>query len=276
MAKSTSASVKAAKSNVFYDIPLSLIIVADQIRSGIDKESESFKAILESIREKGVLEPVIVTSKDNKYLLISGERRLLACRQLGLPTIPAWVIDGIEARDELLAIQLIKNLQREDLDPIVEANALFAFMKERHSGTDLDGMMNILLLYNRDQNRVENDFVPTVGTITKISGKSINSLHRCFSLLKLPDVIKTAAKEGKIGVSQGYIFAANLDNPGLMETFQSVLETPITNVALENKLASYKKKKRDTSSAKAKPFTGFYQSIKNVRATVEKEKDNLQ
>ena len=94
--------------------------------------------------------------------------------------------------------------------------------------------------------------------------------------MKLPDVIKSTVKEGKIGVSQGYIFAANLDNPGLMETFQSVLEAPMTNVALENKLTSYTKKKRDTNSVKAKPFAGFYQSIKNVKATVEKEKDNVQ
>ena len=130
-------------------------------------------------------------------------------------------------------------------------------------------MMNILLLYNRNQNRVENDFVTTVVTTAKISCKSITSLHRGFSLLKLPDVIKSAVKEGKIGVSQGYVFAANLDNPGLMETFNSVLETP-TNPALENNLASYKKKKQNTSSVKSKPFAGFYQSLKYVRATVEK------
>jgi hypothetical protein len=62
------------------------------------------------------------------------------------------------------------------LDPIDEANALFALMKERHPSTDIDGMINILLLYNRDQNRVENDFVITVITTVKISVKSAASL----------------------------------------------------------------------------------------------------
>ena len=134
MAKSSSASVKAAKSNVFYDIPLSLIIVENQIRSGIDKESESFKAILESSRDKSVLEPIIVTPKDSKYLMISGERRFLACQQLGLSTIPARVIDSIGALDNILAIQLTENLQREDLNPIDEANGIFKQACELESG----------------------------------------------------------------------------------------------------------------------------------------------
>ena len=67
----------------FFDIPLSLIIVAAQIRSRIDQEGEAFLALVESIGAKGVLESVIVTPRDGKYLLIAGERRLLACRKLG-------------------------------------------------------------------------------------------------------------------------------------------------------------------------------------------------
>lgn len=72
-------------------------------------------AHVESIRERDVLEPIIVTPRDDKYLLISGERRLLACRKLGLPTIPARVIDAVAAKDEILALQLTEKLQRENL-----------------------------------------------------------------------------------------------------------------------------------------------------------------
>jgi ParB/RepB/Spo0J family partition protein len=57
------------------------------------------------IREKGVLAPIIVTPRDGKYLLISGERRLRACRLLGLATVPARVIDAVTAKDEILALQ---------------------------------------------------------------------------------------------------------------------------------------------------------------------------
>jgi ParB-like chromosome segregation protein Spo0J len=76
MATTKSSKVKAAPSaapaGAFFDIPLELIIVEGQIRSRIDQEGEEFLAHVESIREKGVLEPVIVTPRDGKYLLISG------------------------------------------------------------------------------------------------------------------------------------------------------------------------------------------------------------
>jgi hypothetical protein len=55
------AAPSAAQSGAFFDIPLELIIVQDQIRSRIDHVGEAFLALVESIREKGVLEPVIVT-----------------------------------------------------------------------------------------------------------------------------------------------------------------------------------------------------------------------
>jgi hypothetical protein len=93
---------------------------------------------------------------------------------------------------------------------------LFAYMKSRDPDTDLNAVMNRLILYNRDRNRIENEFVTTVVTISKVSGKSVTSLLRSFSLLKLPEEIQTAVKEGTINVSQGYIFAANLDSPALM------------------------------------------------------------
>ena len=276
MPMDTEATVKPDKSEAFFDIPLNLIVIEEQIRSGIDEESESFKALVESIREKGVLEPVLVTPKDDRYLLISGERRFLACRILNYPTIPARVFDAIQVREEILTIQLTENLQREDLDPIDEANALLAFMKEKHPALEIDGMMNALLLYNRDQTRLQSDLVTTVVTIAKVAGKSVTSLHRGFSLLKLPEEIKSAVKEGKIGVSQGYIFAANLDNPGLMETFKSILEKPVTNASLESKLASFTKKKRDLSGMKAKPFEKFYLSMKSVKSQVKKNSDRFQ
>ena len=170
MPMDTEATVKPDKSEAFFDIPLNLIVIEEQIRSGIDEESESFKALVESIREKGVLEPVLVTPKDDRYLLISGERRFLACRILNYPTIPARVFDAIQVREEILAIQLTENLQREDLDPIDEANALLAFMKEKHPTLEIDGMMNALLLYNRDQTRLQSDLVTTVVTIAKVAG----------------------------------------------------------------------------------------------------------
>ncbi|MCX5854734.1 MAG: hypothetical protein NTZ24_09260, partial [Deltaproteobacteria bacterium] len=186
------------------------------------------------------------------------------------------VLDAVEAKEEILAIQLTENLQRENLDPIDEANALSAFMKEKHPALEIDGMMNAFVQYNRDQSKLEKTLSTTVVGIANISGKSVTSLHRGFSLLKLPAEIKAAVKDGTIGVSQGYIFAANLDNPGLMETFKSILEKPVTNASLESKLDSFTKKKRDLSGMKSKPFEKFYLSMKSVKTQVKKNSARFQ
>ena len=106
------ATKKTVEGPEFMYLPLEDIIVEEQIRSGIDTETESFKLLMKSIEEKGVLEPVIVTPKGDKYLLICGERRYMASLKLGLPTIPARILDAVTQKDEILAYQLTENLQR--------------------------------------------------------------------------------------------------------------------------------------------------------------------
>jgi hypothetical protein len=65
---------------------------------------------------------------------------------------------------------------------------------------ELDAIINGLILYNRDQSRIENEFVITVITTSQLSGKSATSLHHAFTLLKLSGEILTVVKEGTINV----------------------------------------------------------------------------
>ncbi|MCX5805340.1 MAG: ParB/RepB/Spo0J family partition protein [Proteobacteria bacterium] len=123
---------KTVESPEFMYLPLEDIIVEEQVRSGIDTESESFKALMESIKDRGVLEPVLVTPKDGKYLLLCGERRYLAAQKLGLEFIPARIVNTITQKDEILAYQLTENLQREDLNPIDQAKGILSFIQARH------------------------------------------------------------------------------------------------------------------------------------------------
>jgi len=277
MATKKSSTAKAAPSakpaGAFFDIPLELIIVEGQIRSRIDQEGEAFLAHVESIREKGVLEPVIVTPRDGKYLLISGERRLLACRKLGLATIPARVIDAVTAKDEILSLQLTENLQREDLDPIDTAQAVVGYVQARHGeeGLDAEGIVNTMILVERDPDRVKKEVVDTVSTIMNISGKSLRSVQRTCSLLKLPEEIQNALREGAIGVSQGYIFAVNLDHPNLMEIFQEAVGDGFTNAGLERALK--KGLKPATESVRKRPFSLYRRSVQSMRSGIEEQVD---
>jgi ParB family chromosome partitioning protein len=75
--------------------------------------------LAESIREKGVLQPVIVRRSGQGYELIAGERRLRACQKLGLERIPALIRQASD--QEALEIAIIENLHRDDLNPIEEA-----------------------------------------------------------------------------------------------------------------------------------------------------------
>lgn len=90
-----------------------------QPRSRFDEEY--LEELSASIREVGVLQPVIVTSGDEGYVLVAGERRWRAAQRAGLKTIPAVVRET--AADHTLVEALVENLQRQDLTPLEEAHA---------------------------------------------------------------------------------------------------------------------------------------------------------
>lgn len=83
---------------------------------------EELEALAASIREVGVLQPIVVHATDDGYHLIAGERRLRAARLAGLPTVPA-VVRATDEDSALLSEALIENVQREDLRPLEEAAA---------------------------------------------------------------------------------------------------------------------------------------------------------
>jgi len=260
------------ESQEFLYLPLGSIIVEEQIRSGIDTESESFKTLMASINDRGVLEPVLVTPKDGKYLLLCGERRYLAASKLGLESIPARVVNAITQKDEILAIQLIENLQREDLNPIDQAKGILAYIQAKHPGNgyDVDGVISVLVSYNRRPEDQPEEIANTLLAITKISAKSIQSLYRAISLLKLPTEIQGAIQAGNLPVSQGYLFASNLDCPDLMKIFTDILKTPVTYIALERMLTAYKKVKPDSTNTKPIPVKRQVKDLVSIKTNFEK------
>jgi len=149
------ASKKTSVNPEFLYIPVEKIVVLEQVRSSIDTETDSFKSLMQSIKDKGILETLIVTLKDDgTYLLICGERRLLAARQLGLESVPVRVIEAGKESGDAIAFQLTENLQREDLNPIDQAKGILAFIHAKHpdKGYGVTGVMSELVYYNRSIN----------------------------------------------------------------------------------------------------------------------------
>lgn len=126
-----------------------------------------------SIREKGILQPLIVKKKGNGYELICGERRLKAAKSLGLARVPVVVKDV--ADDALLEIALIENIQREDLNALEEAKAYLRLVEERGLAQE---------------------------EIAKRVGKDRSTVANALRLLRLPDEIRELLLAGML--TQGH------------------------------------------------------------------------
>ncbi|HLD49683.1 MAG TPA: ParB/RepB/Spo0J family partition protein, partial [bacterium] len=133
---------------------------SDQPRKEFNQEKT--QELAASIREKGIMQPVIVKKiAENKYRLICGERRFRAAQLCGLTEIPAVVKDI--AQDDFLEWALIENIQRQDLNPLEEAEAYRRLAEER--------------MLSQDE-------------IAKRVGKDRSSVANMMRLLRLPEEIR--------------------------------------------------------------------------------------
>lgn len=117
----------AAQETGLLEVPVSAI-APNPRQPRLDFPEESLTALARSIREVGVLQPVVVRIRDGGYELVAGERRLRAARLAGLATIPAVVREGDDT--ESLREALIENIHREDLAPLELAAAFQELLEE--------------------------------------------------------------------------------------------------------------------------------------------------
>jgi len=115
--------------DVLAKIPINLISPNPyQPRTQFDPQAHS--ELTKSILENGLIQPISVRRvQKDKYEIISGERRLRACKDIGIKEIPAYIIK-VETKEAMLALSLIENIQREKLNPIEIANAYKRLMEE--------------------------------------------------------------------------------------------------------------------------------------------------
>lgn len=144
----------------------------DQPRRSFDEAALDEMAA--SIREHGILQPIVVTPYQGKYQIVAGERRFRASQRAGLTKIPAIV--RTLSNQHKLELSLIENLQRRDLNVLETATAYLKL---------------------RDQ------FNLTLEEIgTRVGGKSISAISNTLRLLRLPDSVRQALLEGKLTEGQ--------------------------------------------------------------------------
>jgi len=134
-----------------------------------DFPAESIDSLARSLKEHGMLQPLLVRKTDDGYELISGERRLRAAAKAGLPLVPA-IIESADDK-KMLLMALVENIQREDLNPIEEASAYRELMEK----------------FNLSQ--VE---------VARQVGKDRSTVANALRLLKLPAEVQQLIASGKI------------------------------------------------------------------------------
>ena len=136
--------------------------------------SESLSDLVESIREQGILEPLVVASTPAGYQIIAGERRWRAAKVLGLKNVP--VVIKQTSPQGMLEMSIVENVQREDLNPIERAQAYKRLIDEFGLGTN---------------------------EVARKVGKSAPTISNTIRLLSLPDAIKDALVAGVI--TEGHV-----------------------------------------------------------------------
>ena len=132
-------------------------------------EKGPLEELAESIRQQGVLQPIIVRSQGSEYEIVAGERRWRASQLAGLKQVPVVIKDLSE--EDVMKVALIENIQREDLDPIEEAQAYSGLMK----GYGL-----------------------TQESVAAAVGKNRATVANCLRLLKLPEPVLELLADGSI------------------------------------------------------------------------------
>lgn len=144
-------------------------IVAGRYQPRQQFDEEAINALAKSVKEKGILQPILVRKQNDKYEIIAGERRYRAALQAGLTEVP--VIEKSMADNEALEIALIENIVRQDLTPLEEAKGFEQLMQE---------------------------FAYTQEKLSEVVGKSRSYIANTLRLLNLPDGVKSLLNQGKL------------------------------------------------------------------------------
>ncbi len=144
-------------------------IVANPQQPRKDFADEALVELSRSLRQSGVLQPVIVRRRGQGYELVVGERRWRAARMAGLERIPAIIRDTTDAQS--LELALVENLLREDLNPMEEAEAY---------------------------QRLLTEFGWTQEELAQRVGKDRSSVANCLRLLRLPEIIQGDLRTGRL------------------------------------------------------------------------------
>ena len=203
----------------------------DQPRKYFDPDA--LEELCESIRENGLLQPILVRPYgEGRYQIIAGERRFRACRMAALTEIPAIILDRDDLKTAELA--LIENIQRENLNPIEEAMGYKALRDE----------------YGMTQEELSEKI-----------GKSRSAIANALRLLDLPDEILTMVAAGELSAGHARTLLGVKDHDDMLLLAQFAAEGDMSVRQLEEAVKKINKPKKEEKDEETVPFVDYFREM---------------
>jgi ParB family chromosome partitioning protein len=187
-----------------------------QPRDKIKKEEIS--ELIDSVKQHGVIEPLVAAHTPAGYQIIAGERRWRAAREAGLQTVPVYIIET--TRKGMLELAIVENLQREDLDPLERAQAF---------------------------SRLQSEFGLRNMDICAKVGKSPAYVSNTLKLLRLPDAIKDALTEEVINEKHARVLLQIPEQKLMLKVFRQIVKDGIPAHKTEELVRRHLKANEDTN-----------------------------
>lgn len=229
--------------NTTYDEKNSVIEVdINKIEPGVGQPRKNFdrekiEALAESIKEHGIIQPLIVTKENDLYYIIAGERRWRAARVAGIKKVP--VIEREASTKEVVELALIENIQREDLNPVEEAEAY---------------------------NKLIKDYSMTQEQVATVVGKSRPAVANMLRLLNLSKEVRNMLISGEISVGQARPLLAIEKAKEQNEVAKYVVKAELNSRQIEQYVKKYlNKKEKNVEKEKINVDAVNKQEIKYVQ-----------
>jgi len=194
---------------------------------------KAFAELVESVRERGILQPLLVRSKDEGYQLIAGERRWRAAQVAGLQRVPVIIKESAEP--ESFELALIENIQRKDLNPIEEGEAY---------------------------RRLQQDFSLSQESIAKKIGKDRSTVANMIRLLKLPDKIRNDIVDGVLSMGHARALLALPDSSLQLQVRNAIIKRGLSVRETEKLIQTLQKRRKKPKVAP--------QPDSNIRAIIDR------
>ena len=192
-----------------------------------DFAAGTLEELAASIKEQGIVQPIVVVARGEKYEIVAGERRWRAAAQAGLDRVPV-VVRERGSDKEMLEVALVENLQREDLNPL-EAAAAYARLKEEFHLTQED--------------------------VARRVGKDRATVANALRILKLPASVREKIREGSLSAGHAKALAALSSADDQERLAEEVLRRALSVRQTEKRAASFGAEGKVVRERRSDPFT---------------------